>query len=262
MTRTRLGLLGLCAVVFGVMALAAGVAQAEVGAKWAILKANNELVTIASAASDPGKGIGDALLPTIQIKEIEALLTAGAEKHVVLLSEAAKLKFEILCTGAELKNEAGASGVKLLLEGSLEHGKVVFSGCVIKIGGVTQAACEPHTGTSKGVIESKPGKGLIVLHNGGPLTRIEPLTGTEFVTVETSEECAIGEKIPVSGKLYLKDSQNTFTTEQVDHLIEQGALTELWTFNKTVEHTANIDGSALVRLTGEHLGLKWAGLPA
>ncbi len=37
MTRTRLGLLGLCAMVFGLMAFGATGAQAEVGAKWLIL---------------------------------------------------------------------------------------------------------------------------------------------------------------------------------------------------------------------------------
>ena len=134
---------------------------------------------------------------------------------------------------------------------------------------MTQPACEPHTGTKKGVILSNLSKGLIVLHELKPsgekdaLVRLEPVVGETFVTVETAEECSIGEKIPIIGKLYIKDCENRFKDDTLsDHLIEQGPLTELWAFNKTTEHIANIDGSALVHLVAEHLDLPWAGLPA
>jgi len=275
--RSKLGLkaLGLCALALGLMAAFGGsVAQAEIGAKWAIVKANGELVTISPEGD--GKGKGDTLLPRVNIKEIEALLTSPFTKHVVLSSKAVGVAFQILCTAASLEDEAGVAGVKLLLDGSLQHGRVRFSGCVILLAGVESKACEPHTGAELGVILTNLAKGLMVLHElaGGTkdeLTRIEPLTGETFVTIETGAECAIGAKIPVIGKLFLRDSQNKFKEELVDHLIEQDGtgvagtgpnLTKLWVFSKTAEHVSNISGSALITLTGEHAGLKWGGLPA
>jgi hypothetical protein len=48
MSRTKLGLLGLCAVVFGLMAFSTA-AQAEVGAKWLIL--DSKWVTVRSGAN-------------------------------------------------------------------------------------------------------------------------------------------------------------------------------------------------------------------
>ena len=45
MTRTRLGLLGLCAMVFALMAFGATGAHAEKGAKWLILNAKKEVRT-------------------------------------------------------------------------------------------------------------------------------------------------------------------------------------------------------------------------
>ena len=263
MIRSRLGLkaLGLCALVLGLMAFATSAAQAEVGAKWVF-----KVKTTAGELREVGVP-NDTLLPKIQIKEIEKLLSGELVKHMVLLSAVVKKKFEILCTGAELETIAG-SGARLLLNGTIESFKVKFTGCEIKIGGVKQAACEPHTGIEKGMILTKEIKGLIVLHEladktKDPLVRFEPVTGKEFVTFETSAECAIGEKIPVIGKFTFKDSQNKFTNDELtDHLIEQGPLTELWTFTETTEHVANIDGSALVHMIGEHENWPWGGLPA
>ena len=86
--------------------------------------------------------------------------------------------------------------------------------------------------------------------------------GEKFVTIETSEECSVGSKIPVIGKLTLKDCKGAFSTEQTEHLVEQGPLTELWTISKTAEHVATLDGSGILILGGAHAGLKWSGTPA
>jgi len=90
---------------------------------------------------------------------------------------------------------------------------------------------------------------------------LEPSEGTFFMTLETGEECAIGEKIPILGKLYIKDCENRFEKHQVIHLIEEGPLSEMWVISKTAEHKVKLDGSALVSLTGAHAGLAWGAMP-
>jgi hypothetical protein len=282
MLRSRLGLkvLGLSAMLLGLMAFVATSAQAEPNAKWAILKANGELVTIANPLNDP-KGIGDALLPEVQITAIEELKDEkDPGKHLVLLSELGKKHFELLCTGAELENAAGTAAPKLLLEGTV-LGRAKFTGCVTKIALVVTPACKPHTpGAAEGTILTELVKGLIKLH---PLKveekevkddtvlfvpedkeskEIEKFTTITLGAEGAGNECAAGEKITVNGKLSIEDCQGLFLSEQVTHLIQEfKALTELWILNKTTEHTAKIIGSAFVGLVGEHEGLKWAGLP-
>jgi hypothetical protein len=252
LSRRGLKLLGLCVLALGLMAVVTSAAQAEVGAKWVLKNKEGKLL----AVEHP-------LLPTVQIKEIEKL-PGTEERHAVLLTKIAGTKVDILCT------EAALVGVKLENEGSLTNGgKVKFSNCIIKLNGTTSPPCEPHTGLEKGVVVTNEGKGLIVLHllsPGGvadPIVRIEAKTGETLATVETGAECAIGSKIPIIGKLTIKDCKvGGFTVEALDHLIEQGPLTELWAISKTAEHVANIDGSALVRLIGEDEDLEWAGLPS
>lgn len=265
MVRSRLGLkiLGLSALVFGLMAFIVSAAQAETGAKWAIVKANGELVTIAEKTAGEPKGIGHTLLPSVTVKEIETLNDAtDPGKHLVLHTKIIGVSVLILCTGANLLN------AKLVLNGGVSGGgSVIFTGCVLKLNGVTSPPCKPHsTGKPEGTIETLKGKGLMRLHNGTPFTMIESEAEKElFVTIvlgtEGESECSIGEFMPVSGKLALKDA--ALTTETADHLIEEFLpLTDLWVLNKTVEHKAEILGSAIVSLSGEHAGLKWAGLPA
>jgi hypothetical protein len=258
MIRSRLGLkaLGLCALVLGLMAFAS-TAQAEVNAKWAIVKANGELITISPEGD--GKGKGDTLLPEVKIKEIEG-------NDAILLTEVAKTKVALLCT-----NVAFVGNPKLQLEGKVSPAKVTFTGCITKLNTVTSAPCKPHSkGAAEGTITTETGKGLIQLSAGAGsegATLITPETGETFVTIVLGvegekNECAIGEKLPVSGKLGLADCNKKFSTEEPEHLIvESTTLTDLWVLNKTAEHKATIDGSAWVKLGGEHEGLKWAGLP-
>lgn len=241
MIRTRLGLLGLCAVVLGVMAFSASAAQATVGAKWLILDPNG---TVLDAANLPAT-IGG----TIENEEAS------------LLSKVLGIAVEILCKKGTL------IGVSLEKEGSLTNGgKVQFTGCSVDLNGTPNPACEPHSaGSPVGTVETLAGKGLAVLHElaGGvkhELTRIEPKEGETFVTINMGEECPIGELIPVRGKLFLKDCENAFLTHQVIHLVEEfPVLTDLWVLNKTAEHKATIDGSALIFLTGAHLNYLWGG---
>jgi len=79
------------------------------------------------------------------------------------------------------------------------------------------------------------------------------------------EECAIGTLVKVEAKsagegLWIKDCGGTtgFEEEKVEHLIEEAATKGLIALGQP----ATIDGSAWIRLGGEHATLKWGGTPA
>lgn len=242
--RFTLDALGFCALILGLVAVLAGPAQAEVGAKWAVVNSKGELVEVKSGG----------LLPTIRLTEVES-----GEK---ILSKIVGIKIEKKCKGYELL------GAKLEAEGKVSSGaKVRFTECVLLLNGVVSSACTPHTpGQPAGTLESTAANVLLVLHKleGGtldPIIRITPSAGETFMTVETGPECAVGEKIPVIGKITMKDSQNELGVEKVTHLVEEGPLTEAWLISKTAEHKLTFDGSATGELSGEHKGLKFSGTP-
>jgi hypothetical protein len=233
MIRTKLGLLGLCAVVFGIMAFAASAAQAEAGSKWLILP------TVNGEAKDAA-----TLLASIG-GEIE-------DKTATLLTSILSKKVALLCTTGTLE------GIHLEKEGTLtDGGKVHFDGCIVYIDGVLNTKCKPHSaGAVDGLVASNAGKGLLVLVGGKIRTRIEPKTGETFVTINMGLECPIGELVPVRGKLFVEDAEPT--KHLVRHLIKEDTTnSHLWVLNLTTEHEASIDGSAEVFLTGSHLGKEW-----
>ncbi len=242
MIRSRLGLLGICAMVLGLMAFSAGSAQA---AKWLI-----------------GTKTGEELKAELQ-GEIE-------NADAALLSKILGIKVRILCTAGTLV------GVSLEGAGKLTTGgKVQFTGCKTFLTPSGKAeeenkSCEPRTiGTALGTVETNKGKGQLVLHEAtAGLTVVEPETGTAFATLEMSSTCPIGERIPVNGKLFLKDCTTAvcefsgLETLKATHLIAQGPLTQLWVLNKNAEHLeTSIDGSARIWLAGVHLGMSWSGMP-
>jgi len=240
MVRSKLGLkvLGLCALVLGLMAIAASGAQAEAGAEWMVNGKN-------------AKEWAAGLLPEVKVVEVE-------NKTATLLFNLNGNPLEpvaILCT------EATAEATHLVAPAGI-LGKVDFKGCILFYKGVLQKACEPHTGTDvtkKGLIVTKTSKGLIVLDEGQGTVTFEPNEGTTFVVIETGEECAIGEEVPVAGKLNVRDCKGLFKTEEVNHLIEE--LPKLTTLT-ALGQPAKIDGSVVVALAGTHNTLKWSGLPA
>jgi hypothetical protein len=246
MTRTKLGLLGLCAMVLGLMAISATAAQAEVGAEWLF------------AEKAPNSGL---------IKWLEAEL--GLEKDdqpYVLHSEILKIKVLFLCTTIQ------AEKAVLKANGSIGNGaRVKFSGCTTDLNGTTTASCEPNAGgTEKGVVKTNEGHALLVLHDLGNGTiddwvKVLPDSGETFATIEMSAACPIGTKVPVLGTLALKDCEGLALTHLVKHLVEPTStegtlLTELWTISKTTEHKASLLGTAWAFLVGEnHVGLKFSG---
>lgn len=244
MTRTRLGLLGICAALFGLMALSASAAQAEVSAKWLLAKSDGTLVNF-----------------------LEATLNLETDVPLVLHMEISKAKILFLCATVTMVNAA------LKANGSIGNGaKVRFSGCTTDLNGVVSKSCEPsNQGTEPGVLVSRPLHGLLILHkllNGtvDDLIKVLPDEGETFFTLEMSKECAIGTKINVIGSAALKDCQGLGRAHLVKHLVEVGGwgteLTELWAVSKTDEHKVFILGSAWASLAGAHTGFKFSGDPA
>lgn len=267
MVRSRLGLkaLGICAALFSVMAVTAGSAQAEATSFWTVVNPTTKALT---------KITTEALLPEVQIKEIEELKSeTDPGKHLVLLTTvgATNTPLALLCSGAELLNAAGTGPPKLLTEGRL-LGKAKFTGCITKLKGVTSAPCKPHTpGDAQGTIITKLALGLIKLHelSGGvkdSTVLLAPEVGTTFVTIilgveGVENECSVGEQFPVTGELVITDCLgNTSFSEDTkeNHLIEEFKGLQLLKFG---ERAATIDGSALAHLVGTHLNFPWGGTP-
>jgi hypothetical protein len=255
MIRTKLGLLGLCAVVFGLMAFSTAAAQAEVGAKWLILNSLGELK---------------------EGSTLHAAVGLESDTVVILHSEILKIKALFECSSLRTEN------AKLLAEGSIgesagnvKGSRIVFSKCITKLNGVTNTECEPKDAvTGAGTIRTNPGHALLVLHKleSGEiddLLLVLPDTGETFATLELGIGCSIGTKVPVIGHVTLKDCLGNagFLKHEIKHLVEVFTpLTTLWTISKTTEHVATLLGSSWAFLetvgTEVHKGLKWAGDPA
>jgi hypothetical protein len=243
-SRSGLKLLGLCALMLGLMTFVTNSAHAEAGSKWTLL---NEALTVLSEVTT-------TLLPEV---------TAEIDVTPILLAELSKKAIALSCTSVAIE------GAKLKTSGTLGEGKATFTGCTFAIGGVVQPSCKPHSaGDPEGTIKSNPAHGLLRLHSGTLTVLVLPTTGINgtFAMIVLGKEgvlneCAVGEKITVNGELSIQDCLKEFTQHKVKHLINEfAALTDLWILNKTAEHKATIDGSAWAFLIGEHKGMLFAGL--
>lgn len=245
MNRPRLVLLALCFMAFGLMAINVTAGQAETGARWLVLKTNGTLMSEA------------------EIKEGKVSFALEAETPTDLDALIAGLAFQLLCASLNiLSADQGPNG-------TVTAGvRFRYFDCSIFFNGVYSAPCKPKAGgTSSGVVTSQAVHGLLVLHElvGGAkddVLRFLPDTGETFAFIETSEECPIGEKIPLIGKMTLKDCESLALTHLVKHLVEAGPLTELWVVSKTAEHVVTLKGSEWLSLGGAGSGLKWSGDPA
>jgi hypothetical protein len=181
MIRSKLGLLGLCAVVFGMMAFAASAAQAESTAQWLILNSSGQLKTGG---------------------ELKSQLVAKIENEDgTLLTKVIGLSVKVLCKSATLE------GVFLEKEGSLTNGgKVDFGGCETFVNNVLEPVCTPRSpGGAFGLIRTNALKGLAVLVAGDKRIRVQPsVAGGSFVSIEFGEECVLP-IAPIFGELYFKD---------------------------------------------------------
>jgi hypothetical protein len=227
-------LIGLLALALGLMAFSATAAQAEPLAYWEV-----EGTKIEGTST---------LLPTVQAK--------NDTTHSTLLTTVNGQPVEILCgpikfVGAKLHTLGRATG------------KIHYDKCTTLVNHVAAARCTPKSpGATLGLIETGALEGLIKLHElaGGAkddLVKLSPVTGLTFVTLELGPLCAIGEKFDITGHAYLKDCSNEGLVNKVEHLFEEGPLTELFFGG----NKATIDGSAWGFLEGAHVGMKFSGHP-
>lgn len=248
---SKLGLraLGLSTLVLGLMAFASsGVAQAEAGSRWCYINPTTLVLQC----------FNSLLRPSFQIKN-ETNLS-------LLFTTAGGTKVAFTCTTAEMVGEP-----LLEEEGSTSEAKAKYTGCKTFLNGVESKACQPKTNKGPlGTIETTPLRALIKLHlltPGGIADTVILDTPTVqngkgetlLATLEIGEECAIGEKVEITGDVTWKDCQNEMGVHKVEHLLEEfPQLRGLRALGKEVV----VDGSFLMRLTGAHAGYRWAPLPS
>ena len=243
--RTKLGLLGLCAVVVGMMSMSAGAAQGAT-LSWLILNSTHTTAT-----------------------ELKAEVVGEKDsEHLSLVGEVAGFKVALTCTNVTAKETF------LTAAGTVTGGKVVFTGCkVYETAPLTKEfECTINSvGAAAGTVETAEVKGELQLHtkkDGTKLlvTRIEPkvggLEGTLASLKFSGPTCVLPNAI-VHGALYLKDCEGFETTHKLRHLVEDlGELTSLYIGGhsaKQLERT-KIIGSAWIKLGGAHAGLEWSGM--
>jgi hypothetical protein len=241
--RTKLGLLGLCAIVVGMMSMSAGAAQGAT-LSWLILNSAKTTAT-----------------------ELKAELVGETDSSTLQLhgKVANGLAVTVQCTVFTLK------GVNLETGGKLtEGGKVVFTGCKAF---EDKAATKEYTkctvksaGATAGTVETNEGKGELVLLGGQVLTKVEPKAGPtgNFVTLKfEGVECTLTELNQVHGTLYLKDCEGFATTHKEVHLVEpEPTNTALYLgghSTKQLEDTKLL-GSGWIKLGGAHVNLFWSAM--
>jgi hypothetical protein len=248
MTRTKLGLLGFCAMLFGLMAFSASGAQAA--GQWLFAEAEGtNLINFLEAEVELEKEVGN-----------------DGESHYVLHSEILKIKYLVLCSTIKADAKLISEG-RIGTNGEPKGAVVLFSGCKVFLNG-TEA---PECNTVGGNITTLPGHAVLQKHTlgGGTVDDVlivlpdaeaaEPV----FANIESTSSCPVGQKIPVIGKLALQDCKGLGLVHSVKHLVEVfEPLTTLATISLTVEHKATILGSAWAFLKGAHIGIKFSGDPA
>jgi hypothetical protein len=249
MTRTKLGLLGLCAVVFGLMAFSTA-AQAE--GVWLIL--------------DPGNPTPLTNLPAIV--ELEKDKSLQGIEHYVLHAEILKIKVLFLCTNIKLDNAviygAGAIGQAVNEE---KGTRVLFTGCKTELNGSSAPECTPKDPTlGEGSISTKALHALAALHEltsdkvKDDIIKVLPDEGKTLATIVLPAGCPIGTSVPVLSPLFaLQDCEKMALVHLVKHLLEEfPPLTALFVISETAEHAATLLGSFWAKLGGAHAGLAWS----
>jgi hypothetical protein len=239
MIRSRFGLLGLCAVLFGVMAYGASAAQAEKESHFWIL---------------------DNFGQKIDSGTLRAEIAVEKDSKVTILhSEILKIKVLFLCTELKAVN-AVLEGEGKITSGFGSGFKVLYSGCTTDLNGTANANCTPNDATDgSGIIVTNNLHALVILGLlGETVLSILPDVGETLATIEMGKSCPIGTKVPIIGRLALKDCEGRAEEHLVKHLLEPAwaPFTELWTISKTAEHASTLLGSAwgLLKTLG-HTGL-------
>jgi hypothetical protein len=238
MIQSKLGfkLLGLCALVVGLMAVSASAAQAA--GFWDV------------------NGVKDTLLATIQVKEIEELNPpADTLRDVSLLANILGSHVVFRCHKVALTGIATSTG------GLLDHGDITFSECVTLLNTVPAPKCEAKSaGQPNGTILTLQLEGELALEpDGKKVIIIRPLASEHILTVATGPKCSFGEEVPVVGTLVLTDPE--LEVNKANHLLVPNATwTKLGFFDLTAGNVATANGSVIALLVGAHLNMSWRGL--
>ena len=249
MSRSKLGLLGLCVIALSLMAFSVSSASA---AEWLILT----------------KG---GIVKTAKELNVSFVGEVEPKTDISLLFHAFGIHISILCTTLTFKN------AKLVGGGGISSGlKVTYSGCTVveESSGETFAGCTvSNPGGTTGTIEGIEGKGQLQSNGEILIESNKTVTeGTKTVGVLAElkfggSECPLTSlgTTPIKGVLWIKDCEGKLTTHLVKHLIlESTSHGHTWWFgSNTTEHLETaIIGSELAFLAGEHEGLSWgATLP-
>ena len=172
------------------------------------------------------------------------------------LTSILKTPVKILCKAAAISNSLGKEGAV----GTVNSGKGQFSGCAVFLNGSSTASapCLPKTAGANDIFETNSLVGTLVLIGGVTELLIKAqVAGQSLVLLESSEECAIGQKISITGELLFKDCTGQFATELMTHLMEADNIHSTLKF---AGQAGTTDGSANVTLDGAHSGLKWSAL--
>jgi len=230
-------LIGLFTLALGLTVFSAAMAQAEPGAYWEV--GGTKLISPVT------------LLPEIQAKKDTV--------HINFLTKSGFNTVEILCT--EIKIISGLLHVLGRLTG-----KIHLEGCITKKNGVEDAACKPKTpGTNLGLIQTEKLEGLLKLHTLSPTVKDDVLQLLPenakgiYLPLELGATCSFGNKIDVTGTLFLKDGQNRLLSEDLQHLFEEFAPLTKLLFGA---NPMTMDGSFWAFLEGEHFLKFWKGNPA
>ena len=248
--RTKLALLGLCAVMLGMMAMSTSAAQAAFS--WLVLNAAG---TVNTEVTETG-GVVNLL----------AGVEGEKDSRLSLLFTIFHIMVSVGCGNLGLVN------VNLEKLGTLSSGKSKLTGCEVYSGADlgTKLPCTVKTaGAATGTVESANATIKQVLHEikAGEkevLLQVVPEVGTTFATLLfEGAECVLPPSNPVTGSVFLRDCLKQMTTFAVKHLVEQGPLTSLSVGSDTAEHLeTSLVGSAWLKLDGAHAGLKWAAMDA
>jgi hypothetical protein len=229
-----LRVLGLCALALTIMTVGASGAQGA--AAWLVL----EGLTVT-------EGIGGEVI-------------TSKDTAITLHSKVSGITVDVLCT------EVNGETVLLSSSGRIAKGaQLNLIGCIVDLNGKPAADCEPIDGSLKGVVLSSLLEGGLVLHElaGGTkdelLELLPVVAGSPLWTIQMSKLCSIGTKVPVLGKLYLKDCENAMLVHRETHLFEEGPLTELFFISKTEEHKASFLGSFFAKVDVFGVFRPWAG---
>ena len=170
-------------------------------------------------------------------------LPGTKEKHIVLLSTIEGTKFSMLCEAVEFQNA-------VLHAGGLATGEFWWSKCRVSLNGKESPACKPQE--------------TIKLGEKGETEKEEGKTDEEFKTVATlefSEECPLGIKLPLSGIYWIEETSGEWEVEKLTHTVREAEGLALAVGGlKLGSSAAFIDGTITLEIKERGVAKKFSAL--